>query len=124
VQPHGKINHDRRRFGQRAADGRFHLKQNGYEVVEAVDGQDALSKLSAKKVDMLLTDLNMPKLDGIGLIKGVRAGSLNKFIPIVMLTTESQDTKKAEGKSAGATGWIVKPFKPEQLIAVVKKVLG
>jgi two-component system, chemotaxis family, chemotaxis protein CheY len=102
----------------------FTLKQNGYEVVEAVDGQDALSKLSAKKVDMLLTDLNMPKLDGIGLIKGVRAGSLNKFIPIVMLTTESQDTKKAEGKSAGATGWIVKPFKPEQLIAVVKKVLG
>jgi len=102
----------------------FTLKQNGYEVVEAVDGQDALSKLSVKKVDMLLTDLNMPKLDGIGLIKGVRAGSLNKFIPIVMLTTESQDAKKAEGKTAGATGWIVKPFKPEQLLAVVKKVLG
>jgi two-component system chemotaxis response regulator CheY len=102
----------------------FTLKQNGYEVIEAVDGQDALQKLGAKKVDMLLTDLNMPKLDGIGLIKGVRAGTLNKFIPIVMLTTESQDSKKAEGKSAGATGWIVKPFKPEQLIAVVKKVLG
>jgi len=102
----------------------FTLKQNGYDVVEAVDGQDALTKLSGKKVDMLLTDLNMPKLDGIGLIKGVRAGALNKFIPIVMLTTESQDSKKAEGKSAGATGWIVKPFKPEQLIAVVKKVLG
>jgi len=102
----------------------FTLKQNGYEVVEAVDGQDALSKLSVKKVDMLLTDLNMPKLDGIGLIKGVRAGSLNKFIPIGMLTTESQDAKKAEGKTAGATGWIVKPFKPEQLLAVVKKVLG
>ncbi|MBV5317636.1 MAG: response regulator [Desulfobulbaceae bacterium] len=102
----------------------FTLKQNGYEVVEAVDGQDALTKLATKKVDMLLTDLNMPKLDGIGLIKGVRASALNKFIPIVMLTTESQDSKKAEGKSAGATGWIVKPFKPEQLIAVVKKVLG
>jgi two-component system, chemotaxis family, chemotaxis protein CheY len=102
----------------------FTLKQNGYEVVEAVDGQDALTKLSTKKVDMLLTDLNMPKLDGIGLIKGVRASALNKFIPIVMLTTESQDGKKAEGKSAGATGWIVKPFKPEQLIAVIKKVLG
>jgi two-component system chemotaxis response regulator CheY len=102
----------------------FTLKQNGYEVVEAVDGQDALAKLSANKVDMLLTDLNMPKLDGIGLIKGVRATKLNKFIPIVMLTTESQDAKKAEGKSAGATGWIVKPFKPEQLLAVVKKVLG
>ncbi len=102
----------------------FTLKQNGYEVVEAVDGQDALSKLSTKKVDMLLTDLNMPKMDGIGLIKGVRSGTLNKFIPIIMLTTESQDSKKSEGKSAGATGWIVKPFKPEQLIAVVKKVLG
>lgn len=102
----------------------FTLKQNGYDVVEAIDGQDALTKLSAKKVDMLLTDLNMPKLDGIGLIKGVRTGTVNKFIPIVMLTTESQDSKKAEGKSAGATGWIVKPFKPEQLIAVVKKVLG
>lgn len=102
----------------------FTLKQNGYEVIEAVDGQDALAKLKTKKVDMLLTDLNMPKLDGIGLIKGVRINALNKFVPIVMLTTESQDSKKAEGKSAGATGWIVKPFKPEQLIAVVKKLLG
>ena len=101
----------------------FTLKQNGYEVVEAVDGQDALSKLSAKKVDMLLTDLNMPKMDGIGLIKGIRAGSLNKFIPIVMLTTESQASRKEEGKAAGATGWIVKPFKPEQLLAVTKKLL-
>jgi two-component system chemotaxis response regulator CheY len=102
----------------------FTLKQQGYEVVEAVDGQDALNKLNSQRVDMLITDLNMPNLDGIGLIKGVRAGSLNKFIPIVMLTTESQDNKKQEGKAAGATGWIVKPFKPEQLLAVVKKVLG
>lgn len=102
----------------------FTLKQSGYEVVEAVDGQDALVKLSSQKVDMLITDLNMPNLDGIGLIKGVRGGTLNKFIPIVMLTTESQDSKKGEGKAAGATGWIVKPFKPEQLVAVVKKVLG
>ena len=102
----------------------FTLKQNGYEVIEAVDGSDALNKLNTKKVDMLLTDLNMPKLDGIGLIKGVRNGTVNKFIPIIMLTTESQDSKKAEGKAAGASGWIVKPFKPEQLLAVVKKVLG
>ena len=102
----------------------FTLKQNGYDVIEAVDGQDALTKLASQKVDMLLTDLNMPNLDGIGLIKGVRGGSLNKFIPIIMLTTESQDSKKAEGKAVGATGWIVKPFKPEQLIAVTKKVLG
>jgi two-component system, chemotaxis family, chemotaxis protein CheY len=102
----------------------FTLKQNGYTVVEAVDGRDALNKLNSQKVDMLLTDLNMPNLDGIGLIKGVRSSALNKFVPIVMLTTESQDSRKAEGKAAGATGWIVKPFKPEQLIAVVKKVLG
>ncbi len=102
----------------------FTIKQNGYEVIEAVDGQDALAKLANKKVDMLLTDLNMPNLDGIGLIKGVRASTLNKFIPIVMLTTESQDGKKAEGKAAGASGWIVKPFKPEQLAAVIKKLLG
>lgn len=102
----------------------FTLKQNGYDVIEAVDGKDALTKLSAQKVDMLITDLNMPNLDGLGLIRGVRAGTLNKFIPIIMLTTESQDGKKVEGKAAGATGWIVKPFKPEQLIAVIKKVLG
>ena len=102
----------------------FTLKQNGYEVIEAVDGKDALTKLSSQKVDMLITDLNMPNMDGLGLIRGVRAGTLNKFIPIIMLTSESQDSKKREGKAAGATGWIVKPFKPEQLIAVIKKVLG
>lgn len=102
----------------------FTLKQHGYDVIEAVDGDEALSKLKDKRVDMLLTDLNMPKLDGIELIKGVRSSVNNKFIPIIMLTTESQNTKKAAGKAAGATGWIVKPFKPEQLIAVIKKVLG
>jgi two-component system chemotaxis response regulator CheY len=102
----------------------FVLKQEGYEVVEAVDGRDALQKLSAgQKVDMIITDLNMPNLDGIGMIKGARALPACKFIPIVMLTTESQDNKKQEGKLAGASGWIVKPFKPEQLVAVVKKVL-
>lgn len=102
----------------------FTLKQGGYDVIEAVDGRDALTKLQATRVDMLITDLNMPNLDGIGLIKGARALPACKFIPIVMLSTESQDTKKQEGKAVGATGWIVKPFKPEQLIAVVKKVLG
>ncbi|MBU5636101.1 response regulator [Geomonas sp. Red69] len=102
----------------------FTLKQGGYDVVEAVDGKDALQKLATTKVDMLITDLNMPNLDGIGLIKGARSLASCKFIPIVMLTTESQDSKKQEGKAAGATGWIVKPFKPEQLMAVVKKVLG
>ncbi|MBN1931968.1 MAG: response regulator [Desulfobacterales bacterium] len=101
----------------------FTLKQAGYDVLESVDGQDALNKLTANQVNMLITDLNMPNLDGIGLIKKVRAESRYKFMPIIMLTTESQEEKKAEGKAAGATGWIVKPFNPEQLLAVIKKVL-
>lgn len=100
----------------------FTLKKEGYDVIEASDGKDALSKL-AGTVDMIITDLNMPNLDGIGLIKAVRAQAAYKFIPIVMLTTESQAGKKADGKAAGATGWIVKPFTPDQLVAVVKKVL-
>lgn len=102
----------------------FTLKQSGYDVIEAVDGKDALGKLGTQRVDMLITDLNMPNLDGIGLIRGARALPSCKFIPIIMLTTESQESKKVEGKAAGATGWIVKPFKPDQLLAVVKKVLG
>lgn len=102
----------------------YTLKQNGYEVIEAADGKDALAKLENSKVDMIITDLNMPNLDGIGLIRGARALTSCRFIPIIMLTTESQDTKKQEGKAAGATGWIVKPFQPQQLIAVIKKVLG
>lgn len=101
----------------------FTLKNGGYEVAEAVDGMDALQKLQSQPVDMLITDLNMPNMDGIELIKKVREIPSLKFIPIIMLSTESQDTKKQEGRAAGATGWIVKPFKPEQLIAVIKKVL-
>jgi two-component system chemotaxis response regulator CheY len=102
----------------------FTLRQEGYEIIEAVDGQDALNKLNSSPVHMLITDLNMPNMDGIELIRQVRAApNGNRCIPIVMLTTESQDSKKQEGKVAGATGWIVKPFKPEQLVAVVKKVL-
>ncbi len=102
----------------------FTLKGAGYEVIEAVDGRDALTKMKGASINMLITDLNMPNLDGIGLIRETRAMPAYKFIPIIMLTTESQETKKLEGKAAGATGWIVKPFKPEQLLAVVKKVLG
>jgi two-component system chemotaxis response regulator CheY len=90
----------------------FTLKQNGYDVVEAVDGRDALTKLSSRKVDMLITDLNMPNLDGLGLIKGVRSGALNKFIPIIMLTTESQDGKKAEGKAPGQPAGLSNPSSP------------
>ena len=100
----------------------FTLRNAGYEVIEACDGADALTKLKGN-VHMIVTDLNMPKMDGIELIRNVRKQAAYKFIPIVMLTTESQASKKQEGKSAGATGWIVKPFKPEQLLGVVKKVL-
>ncbi len=100
----------------------FTLKDAGYEVVEAVDGKDALTKLSGT-VDMIITDLNMPNMDGIELIRQVRALPNYKFVPIVMLTTESQAEKKQAGKEVGATGWIVKPFKPDQLLAVVKKVV-
>ena len=102
----------------------FTLKNAGYEVIEATDGKDAVDKLSGACVNMVLTDLNMPVMDGLELIRQIRSGGSNKFVPIIMLTTESQDTKKKEGKTAGATGWIVKPFKPQQLLAVVKKVLG
>lgn len=101
----------------------FTLRNAGYEVVEAVDGVDAQAKISPA-VNLVLTDLNMPNLDGIGLIQALRATPAHRFTPIIMLTTESQESKKQEGKSAGATGWIVKPFKPEQLVGVVKKVLG
>jgi two-component system chemotaxis response regulator CheY len=102
----------------------FTLKDAGYNVVEAKDGQDALNKAAHTAVDMVMTDLNMPNLDGLQLIQALRNMSAYKYIPIIMLTTESQMEKKQAGKSAGATGWIVKPFQPEQLIAVVKKVLG
>ena len=102
----------------------FTLKGEGYDVIEAEDGKDALSKADGAGIDMFITDLNMPNMDGIELIKALRGQAANKFKPIVLLTTESQDAKKQEGKAAGATGWIVKPFKPEQLLAVVKKVLG
>jgi two-component system chemotaxis response regulator CheY len=102
----------------------FTLKGAGYFVLEATDGKDALAKAKGSTVHMVVTDLNMPNMNGIDLIKALRAEPKYKFIPIIMLTTESQDIRKQEGKSAGATGWIVKPFKPEQLLAVVKKVLG
>lgn len=102
----------------------FTLKGAGYEVIEAGDGKEALAKLNGIPVHMVITDLNMPNLDGIGLIRALRGNPSCKFTPIIMLTTESQASKKEEGRAAGATGWVTKPFKPEQLLAVVKKVLG
>ena len=102
----------------------FTLKELGYEIIEAENGKAALKKMDGKHIDMLITDINMPEMDGISLIRKVRANPDYKFIPIILLTTESQVEKKNEGKQAGATGWIVKPFKPDQLVAVVKRVLG
>ena len=102
----------------------FTLKGAGFNVIEAVDGEDALSKVNTGKVDLVLTDVNMPRMDGITLIRELRQLPNFKFTPILMLTTESGVDKKSEGKSAGATGWIVKPFNPDQLLATIKKVLG
>ena len=101
----------------------FTMKQAGFDVIQAEDGTDGLSKLTGQKVDVVVTDLNMPKMNGIDMICGIRAMPTYKFTPILMLTTESQPGKKQEGKSAGATGWIVKPFAPEKLMAVVNKVV-
>ena len=100
----------------------FALASAGYQVVEATDGADALAKSGAQKVHLFLTDLNMPNMDGIALMRHLRAAPAHRFTPIVLLTTESKQEKKMEGKAAGATGWIVKPFQIEQLLAVVKKV--
>ena len=101
----------------------FTLSDAGYTVIEAVDGEDALAKLT-QPANLVITDLNMPRLDGIGLIRSLRSNPACKGMPIVMLTTESQETRKQEGKAAGATGWIVKPFTPQQLLAVVKRLIG
>ena len=101
----------------------FTLRSAGYEVVEAADGGQALERLKAP-LHLILTDLNMPRVDGIELVKRVRADPVHKYVPIVLLTTESQESKKQAGRAAGATGWMVKPFQAEQLLAVVKKVLG
>ena len=101
----------------------FTMQEIGYDVIEGEDGQDALSKVTGQKLDLVITDLNMPNMDGMTLIRNLRAQDSYRFIPILMLTTESQAEKKQEGREAGATGWIVKPFDPEQLTKVVSKVV-
>ncbi len=102
----------------------FTLKSAGYEVLEAVDGQDGLDKAKSNAVNLVLTDQNMPRMDGLTLIKTLRALPQYKTTPILMLTTESSDTMKQQGRAAGATGWLVKPFDPQKLLEVVKKVIG
>ena len=103
----------------------FTLSSAGYEVVSAVDGKDGVQKLAAvdkNRLGMIITDINMPNMDGISFINEVKNTAL-KFVPILVLTTESQDSKKMEGKAAGASGWLVKPFKPDQLLSVVSKFM-
>lgn len=102
----------------------FTLKGAGHDVLEASDGAEALKTLQTRTVDMVITDINMPNMDGITLTRSLRALPQFARTPIVLLTTESAPEKKAEGKAAGATGWIVKPFQQDQLLAVVSKVLG
>ena len=97
------------------------IKNVGHNVLIAENGNDALDKLGNTKIDIVITDLNMPDMDGIELIKKLRSMPVHKFVPIVMLTTEAQETKKQEGKQAGASGWIMKPFSPAQLLDVIKK---
>ena len=102
----------------------FTLKSQNYDVIEAEDGLAALKIAQSNKVDLVLTDLNMPIMDGLQLIKELRALPAYKFTPIIMLTTESSEKKKQEGKDAGATGWLVKPFNPEKLLSTLQRVLG
>ena len=101
----------------------FTLKSSGFEVIEAVDGQDALDKLRDRSVDLVLTDQNMPRMDGITLVKQLRAQAQYQSTPILILTTESSDEMKQAGRAAGATGWLVKPFDPVRLIEVIQKVI-
>jgi two-component system chemotaxis response regulator CheY len=102
----------------------FTLKSAGHEVTEAKDGVDALEKAKQGKFNLVITDVNMPNMDGIALTRELRGLSEYKFTPILTLTTESGNNKKQAGKEAGATGWIIKPFNPEQLLSTIKKVLG
>lgn len=102
----------------------FTLTSAGFDVAQAEDGDVALKMAQKEKFNLVLCDVNMPNMDGISLVKALRTLPDYKFTPMLMLTTESTPEKKAEGKSAGATGWLVKPFNPEQLIATVKRVIG
>jgi len=102
----------------------FTLKGAGHDVTEAKDGVEALALAQNNQVDLVLTDINMPNMDGVTLIKELRNLPNYKFTPMLTLTTESGTDKKMEGKQAGATGWIVKPFSPDQLLATINKVLG
>ncbi|WP_020650243.1 MULTISPECIES: response regulator [Solimonas] len=102
----------------------YTLRDAGFDVAEAADGQEAYEMAQREPFRLVLCDVNMPRLDGIGLVRQLRQLPTYKFTPLLMLTTESGPEKKQEGKAAGATGWLVKPFNPEQLVATVQRVLG
>lgn len=98
------------------------LKGAGYDVLEGADGKDALAKLDGRKVNLIISDLNMPNMDGLSFLKAVKALPGYKFTPFIMLTTESQESKMKEGQAAGAKAWVVKPFKPDQMLTAVAKL--
>ena len=99
------------------------LKGAGYEVMEACDGKDALKKLDGKKINLIISDVNMPNMDGISFVKEAKKLASYKFTPVIMLTTESQASKQHEGQAAGAKAWVVKPFQPDQMLAAVAKLI-
>lgn len=99
------------------------LTNAGYEVIEACDGKDALAKLTGQKVHLMISDVNMPNMDGISFLKAVRLLPNYKFTPVIMLTTEAGEGMKKEGQAAGARAWVVKPFRPEQLLVAVSKLI-
>lgn len=99
------------------------LTRAGYEVIEATDGQDALTKLDGRKINLIVSDVNMPRMDGITFVTQVKQNPRYKFTPIIMLTTEGQDAKKEQGRAAGAKAWIVKPFNPPILLDAVSKLI-
>jgi len=99
------------------------LKGAGYDVIEARDGQDALTKLNGQRIHLIISDVNMPNMDGISFVKEAKQLPAYKFTPVIMLTTESQESKMAEGKAAGAKAWVVKPFQPAQMLDAVSKLI-
>lgn len=99
------------------------LKKAGYDVIEAADGMDAIGKLDGRKINLVVCDVNMPNMDGISFLKSIKQMPGYKFTPVIMLTTESQELKKQEGRMAGAKAWVVKPFKPDQMLGAVSKLV-
>ncbi len=99
------------------------LRGAGYDVLEGCDGKDALAKLTGRKIHLIISDVNMPNMDGISFVRALKQLPAYKFTPVIMLTTESQEAKKQQGQAAGAKAWVVKPFRPEQMLGAVQKLV-